>query len=148
MRALKPILLVDDDNVDATTVREALEELDVANELIHIVDGAEALDYLRDGRNARPCVVLLDLNMPKMNGIEFLKVVKADPDLQTIPIIALTNSIAERDKVESFNFGAAGYIVKPTEYREVVDTMKVLNLYWTLSELPDQNVVAAQPAGN
>ncbi|MGA2679475.1 MAG: response regulator [Sedimentisphaerales bacterium] len=136
MRNLRPILLVEDDSVDAMTVKRAFSELKVTNELVRAINGEAALNYLREHLDKKPCVILLDLNMPKMNGIEFLKVMKADDELRPIPVVVLTTSKDDRDKMESFKACVAGYIVKPVDYRKFVEAMKVLNLYWTLSELP------------
>jgi len=137
MRSSKPILLVEDDRVDAMTVKRALKDLKVTNQLVHTLDGEEAMEYLRDEANQKPCVILLDLNMPKMNGIEFLKIAKADDKLRMIPVVVLTTSRDEQDKVESFNLSVAGYIVKPADYKKFVEAIRTIELYWTLSELPD-----------
>ncbi|MHC4456595.1 MAG: response regulator [Planctomycetota bacterium] len=138
MRSSKPILLVEDDKVDAMTVERALKDLKVNNQLVHKVDGEEALEYLRNGSNSKPCcVILLDLNMPKMNGIEFLEITKADEKLKLIPVVVLTTSRADQDKIESFKLGVAGYIVKPTDYKKFVEAMRTIDMYWTLSELPN-----------
>jgi CheY-like chemotaxis protein len=136
MRNLRPILLVEDDSVDAMTVKRAFTELKVSNELIRTINGEAALNYLREHLDKKPCVILLDLNMPKMNGLEFLKVAKADEELRQIPVVVLTTSKDDRDKMESFNASVAGYIVKPVDYRKFVEAVKILNLYWTLCELP------------
>jgi CheY-like chemotaxis protein len=137
MRNSKPILLVEDDRVDAMTVERALKDLNVTNRLIHILNGEEAFEYLTDKANERPCIILLDLNMPKMNGVEFLKVVKDDDVLKSIPVVVLTTSHEEQDVVESFKLSAAGYIVKPVDYKKFVDAMRTIDIYWTLSELPN-----------
>ena len=136
MRSSKPILLVEDDHVDAITVRRALRDLNVPNDIVHQLDGEDALEYLRSSDNKRPCVILLDLNMPRMNGIDFLKIIKNDDELKKIPVIVMTTSKDERDKMESFEFSVAGYIIKSTDYKKFVESLKILNLYWTLSELP------------
>ena len=136
MKSSKPILLVEDDNVDAMTVRRAMKDLNVPNGIIHQLDGEDALEYLRSSDNKRPCVILLDLNMPRMNGIDFLKIIKNDNELKQIPVIVMTTSKDERDKMESFEFSVAGYIIKSTDYKKFVEALKILNLYWTLSELP------------
>ena len=136
MRNLRPILLAEDDSVDAMTVKRAFSELKVTNELVRVINGEEAIEYLKTHTDKKPCVILLDLNMPKMNGIEFLHVAKADDELRQIPVVVLTTSKDDRDKVETFKFSVAGYIVKPVDYKKFVEAMKVLNLYWTLSELP------------
>ncbi len=148
MRNFKPILLVDDDDVDAIITQRAVNDLKITNELIRKVDGEDALDYLRDQSNARPCVILLDLNMPRMNGFEFLKVAKADPELRRIPVVVLTTSDVDQNILDSFDLGVAGYIVKPVDYKQFLEAMKTINMYWTLSQLPpiDENSeTAAQP---
>jgi CheY-like chemotaxis protein len=137
MKNIKPVLLVEDDSVDAMTVSRAFKELKVANQLVVRLNGEEALDYLRGNGNEKPCVILLDLNMPRMNGIEFLKVAKADKDMKKIPVVVLTTSKEDQDKVDSFELSVAGYIVKPVDYIKFVEAMRILNLYWTLSELPN-----------
>jgi CheY-like chemotaxis protein len=136
MRGVKPVLLLEDDNVDAMTVKRALKDLNVANPLVRAVNGEEALGYLQNDANVKPCVILLDLNMPKMNGVEFLKIVKADNRLKCIPIVVLTTSRADQDKLECFDRSVAGYIVKPVDYQGFLEAVRILNLYWTLSELP------------
>ena len=137
MKKPKPILLVEDDNIDAMTVRRAMKDLKVTNELIRVGDGEKALEYLRDGSTQNPCLILLDLNMPKMNGIEFLKIAKADEDLKKIPVVVLTTSDEQRDIVESFELSVAGYMVKSADYSNFVEMIRVINLYWTLSEMPE-----------
>jgi len=131
-----PILLVEDDNVDAMITRRALNELKITNQLVHKVDGEDALEYLRDPTNKKPCVILLDLNMPRMNGFEFLKIVKVDDALKRIPVVVLTTSTDDRNVVESFNLHVAGYIVKPVDYKQFIEAMRTLDMYWTLSKMP------------
>ncbi len=137
MRSSKPILLVEDDQVDAMTVKRALKEIHVTNRLDITNNGEEALAFLRNPENAKPGIILLDLNMPKMNGIEFLKIAKKDGDLKKIPVVVLTTSKEDQDKVDSFNLGVAGYMIKPVDYLQFVEVVKTIDLYWTLSELPD-----------
>lgn len=141
MRNCKPVLLVEDDTIDAMTVRRAFKDLKVTNPLIHRLNGEEALAHLTAEDHEEPCVILLDLNMPKMNGLEFLKIVKADPSLKKIPVIVLTTSNEERDIVESFKRSVAGYIIKPVDYQKFVEAIRTIDLYWTLSELPEGNTV-------
>ncbi len=136
MRNTRPILLVEDDQVDAMTVRRALKDIKVTNHLAVVGDGLEALQHLSNPGNEKPCIILLDLNMPRMNGIEFLQAVKADAILRRIPVVVLTTSTEEQDKVNSFNLGVAGYMVKPVDYRQFVEVVRTIDLYWTLSELP------------
>ncbi|HEY5526615.1 MAG TPA: response regulator [Candidatus Anoxymicrobiaceae bacterium] len=137
MRSKKPILLIEDDLIDKMTVERALKEIRVTNRLDFVGNGEEALDFLRDPTNEKPGIILLDLNMPKMNGIDFLKIAKQDPALKRIPVIVLTTSKDERDRVDSFNLGVAGYMIKPVDYMQFVEVVKAIDLYWTLSELPD-----------
>ncbi|MBN1393393.1 MAG: response regulator [Sedimentisphaerales bacterium] len=137
MRNSRPVLLAEDDSVDAMTVKRALKDLNVTSPLVHTLNGEEALKHLKSNDNEKPCVILLDLNMPRMNGIEFLKVVKSDNELRKIPVVVLTTSQESRDKFDTFRLGIAGYIVKPAEYKKFVEAIKTINLYWTLSELPN-----------
>ena len=132
----KPILLVEDDQVDTMTVKRALKEIHVTNPLVHLENGEEAIHYLRDAEREKPCIILLDLNMPIMNGIEFLQVVKHDDQLKRIPVVVLTTSEEQQDKVNSFNLGVAGYMAKPVDYRQFVEVMRSIDAYWTISEMP------------
>ena len=132
----KPILLVEDDQVDTMTVIRALKEIHVTNRLVHLENGEEAVSYLRDPESEKPCIILLDLNMPIMNGIEFLQVVKRDDYLKRIPVVVLTTSEEQQDKVNSFNMGVAGYMTKPVDYRQFVEVMRSIDAYWTISEMP------------
>jgi len=136
MRSSKPVLLVEDDRIDVMTVRRAFRDLKLTNSLAHAANGEEALAYLRHEENARPCVILLDLNMPRMNGVEFLRVVKLDPVLKKIPIVVLTTSRDDQDIIESYKLSAAGYIIKPVDYKKFVEALRTVDVYWTISELP------------
>lgn len=135
MQSNDPILLVEDDAVDAMTVRRALKDLNLTNEIIHAKDGEEAIEYLSNPKNKKPCIILLDINMPKMNGIEFLKEARSREDCNKIPVIMLTTSTNDNDMVESFNLNVADYIVKPIEYRKFVDTVQTAEALWRLSRL-------------
>ena len=136
MRSEKPILLVEDDSVDVMTVRRALKELAVTNPLVSTGDGEEALEYLYRHAGPKPCVILLDLNMPRMSGMEFMKVAKSDNALRSIPIIVFTTSNTEQDITKSFELGAAGYMVKSVDYSKFIETIKTIDSYWSLSKLP------------
>jgi CheY-like chemotaxis protein len=136
MRDSAAILLIEDDRVDAMTVKRALKEINVCNPLHVVRNGEEALEFLRDVASPRPGIILLDLNMPRMNGLEFLKIAKQDDRLKLIPVIVLTTSREERDRLESFNLSVAGYMIKPVDYMQFVEVMRAINIYWTLSELP------------
>jgi CheY-like chemotaxis protein len=136
MKGTKPILLVEDDRVDVLSVSRAFRDLKIMNSLQVVGNGEEGLQYLHDERNPRPCLILLDLNMPRMNGLEFLKMVKSDEELKRIPVIVLTNSKGDEDMLESYRHGVAGYIVKPASYLQFVEVVRAIDLYWTISEMP------------
>jgi CheY-like chemotaxis protein len=140
MQTLRPILLIEDDNVDAMTVKRALKDLHIGNMLVHLLNGEEALRHLADADKTKPLLILLDLNMPKMNGMEFLKVVKANPQLKPIPVIVLTTSKEKQDVFESFELGAAGYMVKPVDYARFVEIIGTVVMYWKSSELPKEEM--------
>jgi CheY-like chemotaxis protein len=131
-----PILLVEDDRVDVMTVKRALKEIHVTNPVVNIENGEDALNYLRDANNASPCVILLDLNMPVMNGIEFLREIKNDQQLKDIPVVALTTSEEPQDKISCFDLGVADYIAKPVDYRQFVEIMRTIKAYWTIHGEP------------
>lgn len=137
---LKPLhlLLVEDDEVDILNVRRAFERARLVNPLWIARDGEEALALLRSGEipKARR-LVLLDLNMPRMGGIEFLRVVRADPELSTLPVVVLTTSNDDRDRVEAYRLHVAGYLLKPVRFGDFVDLMATLHRYWAVVELPD-----------
>ncbi len=136
MKNNRPVLLVEDDTVDAMTVMRSFKELSITNNVEHKLNGVEALDYIKSAEN-KPCLILLDINMPKMNGIEFLENLKKDEELRKIPVVMLTTSNDDKDKLESYNLGVAGYMLKPVDYQQFVQVMRSVNMYWTLSELPE-----------
>ena len=133
----KPILLIEDDNVDVMIVQRAFKDLKITNQLVNMTNGEEALEFLKTEGDKRPCVILLDLNMPKMNGIEFLKIIKSDDVLKRIPVVVLTVSKEQQDKVKSFRLGVAGYVVKPVDYENFVEAIGTINMYWNFSEIPN-----------
>jgi CheY-like chemotaxis protein len=131
------ILLVEDDQVDVMNVKRAFDKNRITNPLYVATNGLEALEMLRS--NAVPPerrLILLDLNMPKMTGIEFLRALRADPVLSATPVVVLTTSNDERDKVDAYNLNVAGYLLKPVTFINFVEVMAALNKYWTLVELP------------
>ncbi|MBF0460350.1 MAG: response regulator [Magnetococcales bacterium] len=136
MKGMKTILLLEDDRVDAMTVKRALKVIHVNNPVAVVGNGEEGVAWLQDPQNEQPCIILLDLNMPRMNGIEFLNVIKQEERLRTIPVVVLTTSKDELDRARSFGLGVAGYMVKPVDYLQFVEVIRTINLYWTLSELP------------
>ncbi len=121
------------------TVQRAFRELNVANPLVHALNGEDGLARLTEEAKVRPCLILLDLNMPKMNGLEFLHLVKAHPELKTIPVVVLTTSSEEGDVATSFTLNVAGYIVKPVDYAKFLEAVRTVNLYWRLSEMPNES---------
>jgi CheY-like chemotaxis protein len=131
------ILLVEDDQVDVMNVQRAFHKNKNQNPLFVAGDGIQALDMLRTGKvplDRR--IILLDLNMPRMNGIEFLRELRADPAIGHTPVIVLTTSDDERDRVNAYNLNVAGYLLKPVTFVNFVELMAALNKYWTLVELP------------
>ena len=136
MNAQKPVLYIEDDEIDVINMEEAFAELRIANPLKLAGNGVEGLAYLRDEQREKPCVILLDLNMPKMGGIEFLREVKSDPILRRLPVVVLTTSQEESDKIESYDLGVAGYMVKPVGDSKFKEVIKTIEMYWTLSETP------------
>ena len=131
------ILLIEDDQVDVMNVKRAFDRNRSANPLFTAGDGIEALQMLRTNKVPRDRrIILLDLNMPRMNGIEFLRELRSDPDLQLTPVVVLTTSDDERDKIDAYNLNVAGYLLKPVTFINFVEVMATLNKYWTLVELP------------
>ena len=137
MTSLKSILLVEDDLVDMMSVKRALKDINVTNPLYHVENGIEALEFLRDKEKPRPTIILLDLNMPKMGGIEFLSIMKKDEAIKRIPVVILTTSRAEYDKIQSYNLGVAGYMIKPVDYQQFMEVIRAMCMYWTLSEVSE-----------
>ena len=131
------ILLVEDDEVDVLNVRRAFQKNNIANPLFVASNGVEALEQLRGNAIPRERrIVLLDLNMPKMNGIEFLRELRQDPELRLTPVVVLTTSNEERDRIEAYNLNVAGYLLKPVTFSNFCEVMTALNKYWALVELP------------
>jgi CheY-like chemotaxis protein len=135
MKTNESILLVEDDIVDQMTVQRALKDIQARNPLYIVNNGEEALDFLKSN-SSKIWIILLDLNMPKMNGIEFLKIVKRDDLLKSIPVVVLTTSKQESDIIESYNLGVAGFMIKPVDYPKYVEVVKTINTYWQLCENP------------
>lgn len=131
-----PIMLVEDDEVDAMTVRRALRTIEVNNPLVLAEQGEAALAYLDAPGNMTPCIILLDLNMPVMNGLEFLRHVKQHAEWRRIPVVVLTTSEEVQDRNASFELGAAGYLPKCQDYGRFLEVMRAWDQYWTWSDLP------------
>jgi CheY-like chemotaxis protein len=142
MAPLKRILLVEDNAKDVELTLAALDEYNLANEVVVVRDGEQALDYLfRRGQyasqpNGTPVVVLLDLKMPKVDGLEVLKQLKSDPELKRIPIVMMTSSREEQDVVRSYSLGVNAYVVKPVDFQQFVSSVKQLGFFWALINEP------------
>ena len=130
------ILLVEDDALDVMNVRRAFKQNKLTNPIHVAQNGLEALRLLRNGSLPARHLVLLDLNMPKMNGIEFLRELRADPQLQSTSVVVLITSNEDRDRIEAYKLNVAGYLLKPVTFPSFVDLMATLNKYWTLVEMP------------
>jgi CheY-like chemotaxis protein len=142
MNALGRILLVEDDPRDVDLTLTALEEYNLANEVVVARDGAEALDFLyRRGAHAarsneNPAVLLLDLKLPKVNGLEVLQQIRSDPRLKLIPVVVLTSSREEGDMVASYELGVNAYVVKPVMFHEFVNAIRELGVFWAVINEP------------
>lgn len=150
MAALISILLVEDDPRDVELTVAALQENAVTNEVIVVRDGEEALDYLY-GRGdfasrepGNPVAVLLDLKLPKVDGLEVLRRVKSDPTLKKVPIVMLTSSREERDLVESYDLGVNAYVVKPVGFEAFVSAVKEIGLFWAVINQPPPGSIGAR----
>jgi CheY-like chemotaxis protein len=131
------ILLVEDDEVDVMNVRRAFERGHMKNSLWVAGNGLEALEMLRENvvpKDRR--LILLDLNMPKMNGIEFLEALRADPELSNTPVVVLTTSNDDQDKLDAYTYNVAGYLLKPVTFNSFCERMETLDKYWSLVEMP------------
>jgi CheY-like chemotaxis protein len=142
METLGRILMVEDDPKDVELSMAALEDYNLANEVVVARDGEEALDYLfcrgkfQDRSSDNPAVILLDLKLPKVDGLEVLKEIKSDPKLKMIPVVVLTSSKEEKDMVTSYKLGVNAYVVKPVDFHEFVNAIKELGVFWALINQP------------
>jgi CheY-like chemotaxis protein len=142
MNELGRILIVEDDPKDVELTLTALEEYNLANEVVVTRDGEEALDYLycrgnfTARTNGNPAVLLLDLKLPKVDGLEVLQQIKSDEQLKMIPVVVLTSSREERDMVASYKLGVNAYVVKPVDFHEFVNAIKELGIFWAVINEP------------
>jgi CheY-like chemotaxis protein len=145
MNFLKRILLIEDNRKDVELTIDALDEYNLANEVVVARDGAEGLDYLyqrgafADRTPGLPAVVLLDLKMPKVDGLEVLRQIKGDVRLRPVPVVVLTSSREEADLARSYALGANAYVVKPVDFRQFVDSIKNVGCFWALINEPPAN---------
>lgn len=150
---LRRILLVEDSINDVKLTTAALRAAGLANEIVVCRDGVEAVDYLfkrgvHEGRTDETCpaVVLLDLKMPRKDGLEVLAEVRADPRFKTLPIVMITSSAEEQDMVKSYNYGVNGYVVKPVTHDEFLNAIREVGLFWAVVNQPPPQLVTAKPA--
>jgi len=142
MSEVRSILLAEDNPRDAELTLEALAQHNLANEVVLVQDGAEALDYLyrrgkyQDRSSGNPAVVLLDIKMPKVDGLEVLRTLKSDPALRTTPVVLLTSSREERDLVEGYKLGVNAYVVKPVNLLDFMESVKQLGVFWSIINEP------------
>lgn len=137
------VLLVEDNPRDAELTLRALKRHNLANRLFHVQDGAEALDFLfgrgkyaERASNTSPKVVLLDLKLPKVNGLEVLRCIKSDPVLQTVPVVVVTSSTEDPDMKTAYELGANGYVIKPVQFETFMEAMSKLGVYWLITNHP------------
>ncbi|GKS63335.1 response regulator [Nitrospira sp.] len=152
MNAAKPIILAEDNPRDAELALAAMEEEHISDKVVLCHDGAEVLDYLycrgqfKSRLRGNPAVIFLDLKMPKVNGLEVLRTIKADINLRPIPVVMLTSSREERDLAESYALGANAYVVKPVEFHKFLSAVKELGTFWgVINEPPPEGLRSAQP---
>jgi CheY-like chemotaxis protein len=151
MTLAKPIVLAEDNPRDAELALAAMEEEHISDKVVLCHDGAEVLDYLycrgpyKTRLQGNPAVVFLDLKMPKVNGLEVLRTIKADDKLRAIPVVMLTSSREERDLTESYTLGANAYVVKPVEFHQFLSAVKELGVFWgVINEPPPERVWSKQ----
>lgn len=136
MKESRPILLVENDQMQAKSVKRAFETLGIRSPCVHFTDGNDALSHLRLQNGEKPWLILLNSDLPGMTGAEFLETIKSDETLKTIPVVLLTESSHQDDITRSFELGAAGYMIMTTEYEGLFETIKTIAQYWNLCESP------------
>lgn len=130
------ILVVEDDEVDVMNIKRAFEKSGVSNKINYAKDGQEAIEFILKQNPNDPYLILLDINMPRMNGIDFLKELRKNNNWKLTPVIMLTTSSEEKDKIESYKLSVVGYIVKPVIFSNFIEAVSAVKVYWTLSEFP------------
>jgi two-component system response regulator len=136
MGTIAEILLVEDNPNDAELAIRALKKNNLANNLVHLEDGQEALDYLYDENNEMPKLILMDVKMPRVDGIEVLRKLKSDEKRKVIPIVMLTSSKEDKDIIEAYNLGVNAYIVKPVDFDQFVKAVTQLGFFWMILNQP------------
>lgn len=140
MHSDKPVLLIEDDIEQTNAVKEAFGSLDIKNELVAIDSSEQALEYLRNSDNKMPALIMLDINLSQMKGLEFLVVAKNDQKLNKIPVIALASSQSGNDLVGCFELGIIGYIMKPVCEEKITDAFKIAKFHWMFTESQKQKI--------
>jgi len=138
MNSSKPILLIENNEDDAKDIKTALNDIHIINVMVHKTNIDEAYEHLRDEQKPKPCIILLDLNLPRMGAFEFVKTLKADHILKRIPIIVLMSSETNGEVAQSSGLDVAGYISKPFDYKQFIETMRDLNVQWYLNSKQDK----------
>ena len=136
MKDGKPILLLEDDEIDVVAIKRALNELNIKSPLVVCENGVKGLEWLRANLSNPPALILTDIDMPIMNGLEFLDKVKHDPDLLKLPVVILSTFREESDRARAFKLGVAGYMIKPVDASKYLSVMETIAAYWRTSELP------------
>jgi CheY-like chemotaxis protein len=150
MTDLRTILLAEDNPNDVELTLEALAQHNLANEVVVVEDGAEALDFLycrgkyQDRSTGNPAVALLDIKMPKVDGLQVLRTIKSDPALKVVPVVLLTSSREDRDLVEGYELGVNAYVVKPVNFLEFIDAVKQLGVFWAIINEPPKARIKAR----
>ncbi|MBT6120042.1 response regulator [bacterium] len=132
----KDILLIEDDSIDVMSFKRALVRLEIKNNVRHVENGEEALAYLSNSENSKPGIIFMDINMPRMTGPEFLKMALEMKLIGCIPVVVLTTSREEKDKIDCFHLGISGYMIKDIDFEDFVITMRTIFNYWALCESP------------
>ncbi len=147
MNELRTIIFAEDNPKDIELTLEAMVENNLANYMKVVKDGVEALEYLRcegeykNRKDGNPAFLLLDINMPRLDGIEVLRIIRSDPKLSTLPVVILTSSRVERDLIASYNLGVNAYVVKPVNFQDFIQAVKQIGIFWAvLNELPPAGV--------
>ena len=154
MGELRTILLAEDNPKDVELTLEALAEHNLANNVIVVRDGVETMDYLRcQGKHKQrkpglPAVLLLDIKMPRMDGIEVLRAVRNDPGLKILPVVMLTSSREEQDLIKSYELGVNAYVVKPVDFKDFIQAVKEIGVFWAIiNELPPESMLSKETKG-
>jgi CheY-like chemotaxis protein len=130
------ILVAEDDELDRMNIQRAFDRAHIVNPLLFAIDGVEALKLIDSNELKQPAIILLDINMPRMNGMEFLQILRNKEGWQNVPVIVLTTSSAEKDIVAAYNLKISGYVVKPMEFTGFIDAITTIESYWALNEFP------------